>query len=99
MSLPLRALLKRNQPEPYFLTLVTVYDVDHFKADKTLNSILNQTNLNVHYVFIDDCGPGEHFEFIANKLQNKVNWSYIKNEQNEGVCQALNNGLDFAIDK
>lgn len=97
LLLPLRASFKRNQQEPYFLTLVTVYNVNHSKAEKTLNSILNQTNSNVHYVFIDDCGPGDHFEFIANKLQNKVNWSYIKNEQNEGVGQALNNGLYFAL--
>ena len=73
---------------------MTVYDVDHFKADKTLNSILNQT-INVHYVFIDDCGPGEHLNSL------RTNWSRsigaTKNEQNEGVGQALNNGLDFAL--
>ena len=40
------ALLKLESTKSrIFLTLVTVYDVDHFKADKTLNSIpLNQTN-------------------------------------------------------
>lgn len=62
---------------------------------KNINSYINKSD----YIFIIDNSSEENSDLIIENLESMGNVMYIYNEENIGLCRALNNGIAMARDK
>lgn len=83
--------------------LVTVVAVSYNNSDyviETLNSIKNQSYINIELIIVDDCSSDNSLELITGWIKDfdkpvKV----IAHEVNKGVCITCNDGLNAASGK
>lgn len=75
-----------------------VYKVENFLAD-SINSVLNQTYDNFELLLIDDCSPDNSPAICDEYAQKDARVKVIHLEQNGGLGNARNTGIDNAIGK
>ena len=78
---------------PKISVIMPVYNGDKYLKE-AVDSILNQTFSDFEFIIIDD-GSTDNTEQIIKSYDDK-RILYIKNEQNLGVAESLNKGLDMA---
>lgn len=84
--------LYMNNP---LVTIVTpVYNAEEF-IQRTIDSVANQTYVNIEYLLINDCTPDKSQEIAI--LPNFARW--IKNEVNMGEAASVNRGFELAKGK
>lgn len=79
--------------------LMTVYnDADRFLS-KSINSILNQTYLNIEFVIVNDGSSDDSAKIIQKfqKIDNRI--VFINRKENKGRVYSLNEGLSKCIGK
>ncbi|MCL2519058.1 MAG: glycosyltransferase [Oscillospiraceae bacterium] len=74
--------------------IVPVYNVEKY-FDKCINSILNQTYLNVEVILIND-GSSDGSGQLCDKYKEQDNRIKVMHQDNQGQAIARNNGLDIA---
>ena len=90
------SMVKSNQKiynnEP-IISIITVVKNDEKNLDKTIQSVVNQKYKNIDYIIIDGKSDDNTVEIIR-KYQNKL--SFWKSENDDGIYDAFNKGLDHA---
>ena len=75
------------------ITIITVVLNDQENIEKTILSILNQNYKNIEYIIIDGKSEDKTIEIIR-KYINKI--KIFKSENDKGIYDAFNKGLDLA---
>lgn len=75
------------------ITIITVVLNDQENIEKTILSILNQNYKNIEYIIIDGKSEDKTIEII-HKYINKI--KIFKSENDKGIYDAFNKGLDLA---
>ena len=82
---------------PIISVIIPVYNVERF-LEQCLNSILNQTFTNIEIICIDD-GSTDRSISILNNYQKKDKRLLIISQNNKGVSEARNIGIENARGK
>ncbi len=82
--------------EPLISVIMPVYKVENFLAD-SINSVLNQTYSNFELILVDDCSPDNSPAICDEYAQKDDRIKVIHLEQNGGLGNARNNGIDNAV--
>lgn len=85
--------------EPLVSAVITTYRRDEEILKRAIESVLNQTYLNIELIIVDDNGVNSTYHKMVKKLVgnlNQDNMSLIVHEKNKGVQRARNNGLEKA---
>ena len=81
------------------LPLVSVIAVCYNHAKyvlETLDSIKNQTYLNLELIIMDDCSTDNSVEVIQNWItKNDYDCQFIAHQKNQGLCKTLNEAVEF----
>ena len=75
------------------ITIITVVLNDQENIEKTILSILNQNYKNIEYIIIDGKSEDKTIEIIRKHI-NKI--KIFKSENDKGIYDAFNKGLDLA---
>tara|TARA_B100000035_G_scaffold278895_1_gene258151 strand:+ start:107 stop:838 length:732 start_codon:yes stop_codon:yes gene_type:complete len=75
------------------ITIITVVLNDEENIEKTIQSVLQQDYKNIQYVVIDG-NSKDKTKSIINKYLNKID--IFKSEEDDGIYDAFNKGLEFA---
>ncbi len=75
------------------LTVITIVFNDRINLEKTINSVLSQTNQNIEYIIIDGASTDGTVDVIK-KYNNKI--SFWQSEPDKGLYDAMNKGLEKA---
>jgi glycosyltransferase involved in cell wall biosynthesis len=81
------------------LPLVSVIAVCYNHAKyvlETLDSIKNQTYLNLELIIMDDCSTDNSVEVIKSWItKNDYDCQFIAHQKNQGLCKTLNESINF----
>ncbi len=82
--------------KPKVSIIVPIYNVSAY-LEKCLNSIINQTLEAIEIILVNDCSPDplDH-EICANYAERDNRIVYIKHEDNLGLSEARNAGIELA---
>jgi len=84
---------------PLVSTIVLCYNQSHFVLE-TLESVKAQTYPNTQLIIVDDCSSDNSVEIIEGWLRrNGVRCTFIRHEENQGICKSLNDALAVAKGK
>ena len=61
---------------------------------RAINSILNQTYIDVEIIVVDDCSTDDTQKVVNSLNSNKI--KYVKHDKNRGACAARNTGIKLA---
>lgn len=79
--------------------LIPIYMVEKY-IEKCLQSVFEQTYLNIEYVFINDCTQDKSMDILKNIIlkypHRKEQIKIINNTKNEGIAKARNQCLKHA---
>lgn len=64
---------------------------------KAINSVLEQTYIDIEVIVMDDCGDAETTEYLKGLMDPRL--SYIVNKQNLGLAKNINKGVANLSDK
>ncbi|MCI7040919.1 MAG: glycosyltransferase [Lachnospiraceae bacterium] len=83
------------------LDLITViictYNSDWNKVERTINSVLGQTGVNIELIVADDGSNENFFEIIRKKIEKEsITYQLITSENNQGTCKNLYNAIKHA---
>lgn len=78
-----------------FSIIMPVYGVEKF-IDKSIQSILKQTYKNYDIILVDDCTKDKSGMICKKYAQKYKNIIYLKHEENKGLSEARNTGLERA---
>lgn len=75
--------------------IVATYNPDYIKLEKTLKSIMNQTNVNVEIIVVDDGSKCNYFRKIEElfELYQFDDYKLLSSEVNEGTCKNIYKGV------
>lgn len=79
--------------EKPLITIITVVLNDETNIEKTILSVLEQEYKNIQYILIDG-NSKDKTKNIINKYLNKID--IFKSEEDHGIYDAFNKGLNFA---
>lgn len=69
--------------------LMPIYKVEQY-LEKTLDSIFNQTYLNIEYVFVNDCSPDNSLQVLEDTIAkygiDRDRYVIVNHQQNEGIA-------------
>lgn len=80
--------------QPLVSAVVTTYN----RADllpRALDSVVGQTYSPLELIIMDD-GSEDETEKVVQRYQDKIDLTYIRNEQSLGACRARNKGIETA---
>lgn len=84
---------------PKVSVIIPVYNVEKY-IEQCVRSLFEQTLDDIEYIFLDDCTPDRSIEIVKkvlNEYPDRVPLvKIIKNEQNIGVGQTRQKGIDIA---
>ena len=83
--------------KPLVSVIVPVYKAEKF-LDRCLNSLLNQTYRNLEIILVDDGSPDNSGK-MCDEYANKDNRIKVIHQQNKGLSEARNVGLDICNGK
>lgn len=82
---------------PKISVIMSVYKEPLNWLDKSISSILNQTERNFEFIIINDNPTDEQLKLYLKKWGNTdTRIKLLENEQNRGLVYSLNRGLDVA---
>jgi glycosyltransferase involved in cell wall biosynthesis len=85
--------------QPLVSAIVLSYNQSRFVLE-TLKSIKAQTYSAIQLIIVDDCSSDESVAIIERWLQeNKLVCTFIRHQQNHGICKSLNDALAVAKGK
>ena len=76
--------------------IVPVYKVEKYIL-KCLDSILNQTLIDIEIIVVNDCTPDKSFEICKKYASNYKNMKLVEKDENTGLSDTRNVGLQEAI--
>lgn len=88
-----KGIHKKSEPEKPLVTVVTVVFNGEKTLEQTIQSVVNQTYVNVEYIIIDGASTDGTLDIIK-KYENKID--YWQSEPDKGIYDAMNKGIDFA---
>ena len=80
---------------PKVSVIIPVYNVEQY-LNKCLDSVTNQTFKNIEIICINDCSTDNSLNVLKNFASKDSRIKIIDLNQNKGVSNARNSGLDFA---
>lgn len=80
------------QPSPKISVIIPVYNVEQY-IDKCINSIINQTLLDIEIIVIDDRGNDGSMRIAQNYANQYSNIKIIRHDKNSGLSAARNTGI------
>jgi len=80
---------------PKVSVIIPVYNVEQY-LNKCLDSVTNQTFKNIEIICINDCSTDNSLTVLKNFASKDSRIKIIDLNQNKGVSNARNSGLDFA---
>jgi glycosyltransferase involved in cell wall biosynthesis len=86
----------KNYTKKYLLSVITVTFNAGKYLEETILSIVNQTFRDIEFIIIDGGSTDETIDIIK-KYESKI--SYWTSEDDEGVFDAMNKGIDIASGK
>jgi glycosyltransferase involved in cell wall biosynthesis len=81
---------------PFISVLMSVFNGEDYLAE-AIESILNQDFLNFEFIIINDCSTDRSLEIINSFSDPRI--CLIQNDENKGLTQSLNIGLNHARGK
>jgi glycosyltransferase involved in cell wall biosynthesis len=63
---------------------------------EAIHSVLNQTYTNIELIVVDDCSTDASVSIIDQTIKDHPNVTFLKLEENLGICAAFNRGLALA---
>jgi glycosyltransferase involved in cell wall biosynthesis len=86
---------QRKQDSPKVSVLMSVYNTQDY-VRRAIESILDQTLVDLELIIIDDCSTDESWSIIQACAENHPRILPIRCESNGGASRALNLGLELA---
>jgi glycosyltransferase involved in cell wall biosynthesis len=84
---------------PLVSMIVSCYNQARFVLE-TLESVKAQTYKHTELIIVDDCSTDDSVQIIDRWLgENRIDSTFIRHRQNQGVCKACNDGLRVANGK
>ena len=80
---------------PLFSIVMPVYGVEQYIAD-SIADILTQTFTDFELIVVDDCSPDRSISIVEDLTAHDDRVSIVHHEQNSGVSQARNTGIQYA---
>lgn len=91
--------MKKNIYEtPILSIIIPVYNVQDYLAD-CLNSVINQDFPLMEIICIDDCSSDNSLNILKKYAQNDGRIKVIKLNENSGLANTRNVGVDYALGK
>jgi glycosyltransferase involved in cell wall biosynthesis len=85
--------------QPLVSAIVLSYNQSRFVLE-TLESVKAQTYGAIQLVIVDDCSSDDSVAIIEHWLhENKIDCTFIRHQQNHGICKSLNDALAVARGK
>lgn len=78
--------------------IIPVYNAEKYLYN-TINSIVNQTYINIEIILIDDNSKDNSLEICKKFAEDDNRIKVIKNGENKGVSYSRNRGIDIATGK
>ena len=78
--------------------IIPVFNVEKY-IDKCLDSIVNQTLVDIEIICIDDCGTDNSIRIVENYALKDERITIIYNSKNRGLSTSRNLGLQIAQGK
>ena len=75
--------------------IIPVYNCENY-LDQCLDSVLEQNSPEIQLIAIDDCSTDSSRQILSDKLGNIENAKIIFNEENKGLAESRNIGIDNA---
>ena len=80
---------------PFFSLIMPVYGVERYIAD-SIADLLTQTFSDFELIIVDDCTPDRSIDIVENLTAADIRVTIVHHEQNCGVSQARNTGIQHA---
>lgn len=78
--------------------IVPNYNSEEYISD-CIDSLINQTYHNIEIIIVDDCSTDNSVKIVKEYIKNKSNVCLIKLNNNKGVSNARNKGIEKASGK
>jgi len=84
---------------PLVTMIVLCYNQSRFVVE-TLESVKAQTYKHTELIIVDDCSTDDSVAVIDRWLQeNQIECTFIRHQENQGICKSLNDALAVATGK
>src|ERR1700745_29986 len=85
--------------KPLVTAIVLSYNQSRFVWE-TLESVRAQTHQSMQLIIVDDCSSDDSVGIIGHWIQhNKMDCTFIRHQENRGICKSLNDALAVASGK
>lgn len=75
--------------------IIAAYNVEKY-IDRCVKSLRNQTYRNIEIIVVNDCSTDKTLEICRNHQKNDERIIIVNKEQNEGLSEARNSGIEIA---